>query len=94
MNSKEIRIYNLSPDEFKESIRSVVKELMPQQKKNEEKLSTPDELLTVDETLKLLKCSKQALWNWRKKGILPAYRLGNRVYYKKSDIFNKLVKQV
>lgn len=94
MNSKEISIHNLSLDEFKESIRSIVKELMPQQKKNSESLISTDELLTVEETLKLLKCSKQALWNWRKNGILPSYRLGNRVYYKKSDIFNKLVKQV
>ncbi|WP_232817793.1 helix-turn-helix domain-containing protein [Winogradskyella tangerina] len=94
MNSKEIRIYNLSPDEFKESIRSIVQELMPQQKKEVNKPAFSDELLTVEETLKLLKCSKQALWNWRKNGILPSYRLGNRVYYKKSDIFNKLVKQV
>lgn len=94
MNSKEIRIYNLSPDEFKESIRSIVKELIPQSKKSAEKLPFTDELLTVEETLKLLKCSKQALWNWRKNGILPSYRLGNRVYYKKSDIYNKLVKQV
>jgi len=94
MNSKEIRIYNLSPDEFKESIRSIVKELIPQQKKISDKLPFTDELLTVEETLKLLKCSKQALWNWRKNGILPSYRLGNRVYYKKSDIYNKLVKQV
>jgi predicted DNA-binding transcriptional regulator AlpA len=94
MKSKEIRIYNLSPDEFKESIRSIVRELMPQQKKNSKNIQTTDDLLTVEETLKLLKCSKQALWNWRKNGILPSYRLGNRVYYKKSDIFNKLVKQI
>jgi predicted DNA-binding transcriptional regulator AlpA len=94
MESKEIRVYNLSPDEFKESIRSIVKELLPQQKKNTDKLPFADELLTVEETLKFLKCSKQALWNWRKNGILPSYRLGNRVYYKRSDIFNKLIKQV
>ncbi|TBV27920.1 DNA-binding protein [Meridianimaribacter sp. CL38] len=94
MESKEIRVYNLSPDEFKESIRSIVKELLPQQKKNTDKIPFADELLTVEETLKFLKCSKQALWNWRKNGILPSYRLGNRVYYKRSDIFNKLIKQV
>jgi predicted DNA-binding transcriptional regulator AlpA len=52
-----------------------------------------EELLTVEETIQFLKCSKQALWNWRKSGILPSYRLGNRVYYKKSDIFKKLIKQ-
>lgn len=94
MESKEIRVYNLSPDEFKESIRSIVKELLPQQKKNTDKIPFADELLTVEETLKFLKCSKQALWNWRKNGILPSYRLGNRVYYKRSDIFTKLIKQV
>ncbi|WP_047549052.1 helix-turn-helix domain-containing protein [Psychroserpens sp. Hel_I_66] len=52
-----------------------------------------EELLTVEETIAFLKCSKQALWNWRKNGILPSYRLGNRVYYRKSDIFAKLIKQ-
>lgn len=51
------------------------------------------ELLTIEETLAFLKCSKQALWNWRKNGILPSYRLGNRVYYKKSEILSKLQKQ-
>lgn len=93
MDSKEIRIYNFSPDEFKESIRTIVSELLKPKKENES-VSTQEELLTVDETLKLLKCSKQALWNWRKNGILPSYRLGNRVFYKRSDIYSKLVKQI
>ena len=94
MDSKKIQLYQVSPEEFASTILNGVdkrfKEFCtkyPPIKKEEE------ELLTVEETLQFLKCSKQALWNWRKNGILPSYRLGNRVYYKKSDIFSKLIKQ-
>lgn len=92
MESKQITIYNITPDELTVQISDAVEakyQLLLSQKEKEEK----DELLTVEDTLKFLKCSKQALWNWRKNGILPSYRLGNRVYYKKSDIIQKLVKQ-
>lgn len=93
MESKEIRIYNISPEEFKESMRDLLAESYPKQNNKSIDAESTDVLLTVEETIKFLKCSKQALWNWRKKGILPSYRLGNRVYYKKSDILSKLVKQ-
>tara|TARA_R110002033_G_scaffold160508_2_gene196843 strand:+ start:2383 stop:2670 length:288 start_codon:yes stop_codon:yes gene_type:complete len=94
MESKQIYIYPISPSELKDQFLNgmdlklkALLEQYPNTKKDD------DELLTVEETLKFLKCSKQALWNWKKSGILPAYRLGNRVYYKKSDIYAKLVKQ-
>ena len=95
MDSKQEHIIQLIPKPVtSEIVSGVVKELLPLI----EKFKLPpkveeEELLTVDETLKFLKCSKQALWNWRKNGVLPSYRLGNRVYYKKSDIYAKLVKQ-
>lgn len=92
MSSKKINLYEITPNELKDLIGDTIKDKIAKLKPLEEKRGQED-LLTVDETLKLLKCSKQALWNWRKNGILPSYRLGNRVYYKKSDIFNKLVRQ-
>jgi hypothetical protein len=91
MESKQVTIYNITPDELTIQISDAVdakyKLLQLNNKKDKE------ELLSVEETLKFLKCSKQALWNWRKNGVLPCHRLGNRVYYKKSDIFAKLIKQ-
>ena len=50
-----------------------------------------DELLTREETAKLLKVSLTTLWNWTKKGKIPAYGIGNRVYYKRGEIMNALV---
>ncbi|MBD0831317.1 MULTISPECIES: helix-turn-helix domain-containing protein [Aestuariibaculum] len=94
MRSTQVTIHNITPEELSEHISNVIEAKLktlqlPQQ--NENQIS--DDLLTVEETLQYLKCSKQALYNWRKSGILPSYRLGNRVYYKKSDILAKLKKQ-
>nr|WP_321221984.1 helix-turn-helix domain-containing protein [uncultured Psychroserpens sp.] len=94
MKSKQLHFFQTTPEELTDSIligvdsklREFFDNYSPPKKDDEE-------LLTVDETIKLLKCSKQALWNWRKNDILPSYRIGNRVYYKRSDIYLKLIKQ-
>jgi hypothetical protein len=54
--------------------------------------STPEELMTRHETATYLKVSLTALWDWNKKGILLSYRIGNRVYYKRSEILGVLDK--
>lgn len=94
MKSTQTHVYNITPEELTDNILNGVDAKL---KGFFDKYSPPkkddEELLTVEETIKILKCSKQALWNWRKNDILPSYRLGNRVYYKKSDIYLKLIKQ-
>lgn len=46
----------------------------------------PDELLTPEETAQLLKVSKVTVWDWEKKGILFARRIGNQVRYLRSEV--------
>ena len=94
MKSKQLQINNVDAQEFAEHIlKCFDSKLKLYFNKKVTSTKEVEELLTVEETIEFLKCSKQALWNWRKSGILPSYRLGNRVYYKKSDIFKKLIKQ-
>ena len=94
MKSKQLQINNVDAQEFAEHILNRFdSKLKLYFNKKVTSTKEVEELLTVEETIEFLKCSKQALWNWRKSGILPSYRLGNRVYYKKSDIFKKLIKQ-
>ena len=47
-----------------------------------------DELLTPEETAKLLKVSKVTLWSWSKPipGILNPRRIGNQVRYLRSEV--------
>ncbi|TYB78116.1 helix-turn-helix domain-containing protein [Bizionia saleffrena] len=94
LNLNPLHFYQTTPEELTSNILKGVDHKLQgfvdrfRPSKNEE-----EELLTIEETLVILKCSNQTLWNWRKEGILPSYRLGNRVYLKRSDIFSKLTKQ-
>lgn len=47
---------------------------------------TPTEYLTRSEVSKLLSCDLSTVHNWTKKGKLIPYGLGNRVYYKRSEV--------
>lgn len=49
-----------------------------------------DELLTRESTAKLLSISLVTLWSWTRNDILPAYRIGNKVRYKKSEVLTAL----
>ena len=49
-----------------------------------------DILLTREETAKLLSVSLVTLWDWTRKDIIPAYRIGNKIRYKKSEVLNAL----
>lgn len=50
----------------------------------------PDELLTREETCKFLQIDSSTLWHWTNKGKVKAYGIGNRRYYKKSEILECL----
>ena len=49
-----------------------------------------DKLLTRQETADLLSVSLVTLWDWDKKGLIPSYRIGNKVRYKKSEVLAAL----
>lgn len=82
-------IHNVTPEE----ITSLFKGLQNQIKELNEKFEpkNPTELLTRNEVTELLKCNLGTLHNWVKKGKLTPYGIGNRVYFKRSDLENALV---
>ena len=45
-----------------------------------------DKILTREEVCKLLKVSPTTLFHWNNEKILVNYKVGRRVYYKKSDV--------
>jgi hypothetical protein len=48
--------------------------------------------LTQQEAIKFLGKSRQTFYSWRKKGIISAYLLSGRIYYKKAELINSLQK--
>ena len=66
--------------------KAIEKVAMALQNPNEEKL------LSREETANLLSISLVTLWDWTKKDIIPAYRIGYKVRYKKSEVLQALKK--
>ena len=52
-----------------------------------------DELLTPEETAKLLKVSKVTVWDWEKRGILKKHHIGNQVRYLRSEVLAAVIKK-
>jgi|GEM_PF-607647 excisionase family DNA binding protein len=46
------------------------------------------ELLTIKETCDLLKVCEVTLWKWTNTGKVTAYKIGNKVFYKYSELVN------
>lgn len=86
-----IMLHNLTPSDLEELIKKVVCEQLKAFKGNASS-ENPDELLTREDACLLLKISLTSLWNWTKKGKLKAYGIGNRVYYKRGELIESLVR--
>jgi hypothetical protein len=75
----------------KDELKAIIKELFVEaicenaQKDNANK-SEEQELLTSDETAKMLHKNRTSLWRWAKSGYLVPVSVGGSKMYRKSDI--------
>ena len=92
MNKPQIQFIQFTPEEFKELISESVKNqfnaLSSQSKehvKDEQK-----EFLTRKETAKIFNVSLVTIHDWQKNGILKVYKMGNRSFFKYSELLETL----
>jgi excisionase family DNA binding protein len=89
MTKQIVQIENTNSLDFKNEIVNGLSEVL----KNFANLQTQldqDVLLTREETSKMLSVSLVTLWDWTRKDLVPAYRIGNKVRYKKSEVLSAL----
>ena len=73
------------PDEFKnEIISGVVTQIKDLMLNN--KAENQNDLLSRAETANLLKISLVKLWQLTKDKVIPVYKIGNKVLYKRSEV--------
>lgn len=84
-----LQMISVTPEELTGLLVEGMKTEIEKLKKS---LTAGDSYLTRQETANLLKIDLSTLYNWTKKGKLSAYGIEGRVYYKKSDIDNAMVK--
>ncbi|RAR74231.1 helix-turn-helix domain-containing protein [Flavobacterium aciduliphilum] len=87
--SDSIIVHNLDVQQLKEIINTTVKNQLNDvfEALKREKNET---LLTREETYRLLKIDSTTLWYWTRDGKLKCYAIGNRRYYKKSEVLECL----
>ncbi len=59
--------------------------------KNSFEPKAPTEWLTRNEVKEMLKCDLSTVHNWTKKGKLKKYCIGDRTYYKRSEVESALI---
>ena len=77
----------------REDLTQLIKEILRSQLEDfKETFNThnPDELLTREETCKYFQIDSSTLWHWTNKGKVTAYGIGNRRYYKKTELLESL----
>lgn len=84
-----LQIENINASDFKKEILSDFNGAL-QTFANSLQNSDKDILLTREETGKMLSVSLVTLWSWTRKDLVPAYRIGNKVRYKKSEVLSAL----
>ena len=88
METKLIQIEAVSAEEFKtEIVNAILEQLKPllEKEKIEEK---QNEMITRLEAAELLNISLVKLWDITKNNLIPKYKIGGKVLYKKKDIQN------
>ncbi|MEA1848994.1 helix-turn-helix domain-containing protein [Chryseobacterium sp. MHB01] len=76
----------LTPEDFIQQLKNALIPELKQQLKNEFQPKEPEEYLTVKEVCSLLKVTTPTVSRWRKENKIPSYGIGDRVYFKRSEI--------
>jgi len=87
---KQIILQGTTPEALVNLINENVKAQLVELKKELLHKEASDELLTRDETCKLLQIDSSTLWHWTNKGKVTAYGIVNRRYYKRSELMDAL----
>lgn len=90
MSTSVIQISQLSIDDFLGMLEEKINLAIERQNANNFNPDDGNEFYTRSETANKLKVSLSTLHNWSKGGILIPQKIGNRVYYSKTEVLSKL----
>ncbi len=91
MQGGQIQLIQLTPNELQNAIIEGINQKFDELKTSFQP-KEPEELLTRSETSALLKINLTTLWNYTKQGKLISYGIGNRVYYKRAEVMQSIIK--
>jgi hypothetical protein len=92
MNRREVvQIENISVEELTDIIADKLADKIENRIAMLLSIQNDEELLTREETAKLLRIDSSTLWHWTNKGKIKVYGIASRRYYKRGEIMKALV---
>lgn len=83
-----IQLFQVTPNELvnliSESVKTQIQDLLSSSTKEQPK--EENDFLTRKETAKFFKISLVSVHQWVKDGLIKPYKVGNRTYFKKSEL--------
>ena len=87
----EVLIYKVNPQELKNALIDSVTNQLNEFKKQLEQPKKTNEYLSRNDVSKMFGINLSSVHNWTKKGVLRAYQISGRVYYKRSEVEESIV---
>ncbi|MGM1056491.1 MAG: helix-turn-helix domain-containing protein [Bacteroidota bacterium] len=87
---QQIQFISITPEQLQDAILQGVK-IQLQELKKQFQPKEPTEYLTRTEVSKMLKVDISTVHNWGKSGKLTRHAIGNRIYFKRSEIENAII---
>lgn len=88
---QQVQFIQITPQQLQDAIIAGVKNQLEELKKHF-RPKEPTEYLTRNEVSQLLKVDLSTVHNWCKSGKLQSYGIGSRVYFKRSEIEECIIK--
>jgi excisionase family DNA binding protein len=92
---KLTQVHNISSEDLKKEISDDVAKhvsIVIQAFMKDLKSKQQPEFITSKEAASILKVTLPTLYDWRKKGIISAYRIGNKIRFNRQQLEESLIK--
>jgi len=83
---KEVNLINMEISDLTEIIEAAFKKIFESQKGKNPKSEEENKLLTTHDVIKIFNVSRVTIHNWKNSGLLPSFKMGNRVYFNEHEV--------
>lgn len=93
MEKQVLQIESIGAEEILNRLERIESAILNNSNSPQPTPSIEDELITRKDVAKMLRVSLVTISDWVDKGVLKAYKMGNRVYFKPEEIKSSLVRK-
>ena len=80
----------MTADDRRGMIRECIKDALTLERQEKVPEPIPEDLLSIEDIQKVFKVSKVTVHKWKKKGLLPFYKMNRKIYFKKSEVIDAM----